>query len=912
MTPAVPTLETVRWLNSRKQVGHGFGLRLDTLGCHWKTLGDLPTQTVAGRRFYESPALIGCALAIDRSLYHELRGFDPQMRMWGVEDLDFGLKSWLMGYPVLHDPQAVIGHRFRQAFDNYRVPAEHLIANQLRCAYKHFTPPVWDQWREACRRRYDAPVAGTGAGLWSRAWRVFEEQRPSAEEERQFLQQRRSRDEFWYAQTFGLEWPRKVQGAGPSEEALAPLPPELEETEAWRVAPLRTQARSAFALVPSPEPSPSPPPGSSSGSDSTSGSSSSSDEESSGSFSSDSEDSSTSEESSSSESESESSGESSSSDESGSSSGSSESSGSESSGGSSSSFLSSGSSGSSASSGQSGTSSGSSESDASSSASQEPSEDNSDSSSGCAVEDVSIVIGTSSNTGPGYITAGNTISLNAQLTPDDVALPPDEEVVWEVVSKPSGSPAVPVPSPTSQSLSMSLPTSSDYPGEYEISVTVCSHQASITVSAFRVALKSVTYSGASFHQVIRDSNAGSNAEYAAPHFQAEDTATSTPEVSKPVCFVRNTQMQLELEFTLEGEGQPPSAEVRAMGTDLPRGEIYHLPETSATVDADSLTVPATGLQHPVTSDPELLPDSIENLSLEFEYECHLPDDGDAWTAAGTSNNTVYVTLDTPHSVLLANTFLCETLLEISCTAAAGKTNRLAAYWPIHDKFASLDVSRVDGARLTYYIPGDKTYVESDNGNPASPSILRASTQTILLATAVDGAVFVNCVGFSYFFTSCLIAHGMPGVSIQMIESNAPAATAYPNALKGVVVKNWTFGAADSPGAAPYSWKKDAAAVDEFGIAGHNNDDPPSVFLNHFIVEFDVSDAGIPDLNWIIFDPSYGRSAWSREQFEFGSGAYIAGLCIFPTDTDDVFIKTKSTDAFLGSELKYTEQFISSP
>lgn len=331
VTPAVPTLETVRWLNSRKQVGHGFGLRLDTLGCHWKTLGDLPTQTVAGRRFYESPALIGCALAIDRSLYHELRGFDPQMRMWGVEDLDFGLKSWLMGYPVLHDPQAVIGHRFRQAFDNYRVPAEHLIANQLRCAYKHFTPPVWDQWREACRRRYDAPAAGTGAGLWPRAWRVFEEQRPSAEEERQVLQHRRSRDEFWYAQTFGLEWPRKVQGAGPAAEALAPLPPESEETEAWRVAPIRTQTRSPFALVPSPEPSPSPPPGSSSGSDSASGSSSSSDEESSGSFSSDSEDSSTSEESSSSESESESSGESSSSDESGSSSGSSESSGSESS-----------------------------------------------------------------------------------------------------------------------------------------------------------------------------------------------------------------------------------------------------------------------------------------------------------------------------------------------------------------------------------------------------------------------------------------------------------------------------------------------------------------------------------------------------------------------------------------------------
>lgn len=33
LTPAVPHLDSVNWLNSRKQVGHGYGMQLDTLAC---------------------------------------------------------------------------------------------------------------------------------------------------------------------------------------------------------------------------------------------------------------------------------------------------------------------------------------------------------------------------------------------------------------------------------------------------------------------------------------------------------------------------------------------------------------------------------------------------------------------------------------------------------------------------------------------------------------------------------------------------------------------------------------------------------------------------------------------------------------------------------------------------------------
>ena len=52
---------------------------------------------------------------------------------FGCGSLDFGLKCWLMGFRILHDPVPVIGHCFRTSFD-YPVPIEELVANQLRMA----------------------------------------------------------------------------------------------------------------------------------------------------------------------------------------------------------------------------------------------------------------------------------------------------------------------------------------------------------------------------------------------------------------------------------------------------------------------------------------------------------------------------------------------------------------------------------------------------------------------------------------------------------------------------------------------------------------------------------------------------------------------------------------------------------
>ena len=168
ITPSVTGLCVTRWKSLDHQQGHGLSLELEQLDSAWLPLSAMRQHPHRGRLFYESPALAGGAFAVHRELYDDLRGFDPHMLCWGVEDLDFGLKCWLLGHPILHDPEPVIGHRFQQRFDNFEVPVEQLIVNQLRMARKNFTDSVWNEWIERCRRRYPGKLTDHPEGLWAR------------------------------------------------------------------------------------------------------------------------------------------------------------------------------------------------------------------------------------------------------------------------------------------------------------------------------------------------------------------------------------------------------------------------------------------------------------------------------------------------------------------------------------------------------------------------------------------------------------------------------------------------------------------------------------------------------------------------------------------------------------------------
>src|SRR6185436_158452 len=114
-------------------------------------------------------------------LYDRLWGFDPGMRSWGTEDVDLGLKAWLLVHAVLNDPDATIGHVFQSNFGRYEVPESHALANHLRLARKNLGDAAWHDWLD-CGRARDS------LGLWQLAWALFQETRESVERERAYLQ----------------------------------------------------------------------------------------------------------------------------------------------------------------------------------------------------------------------------------------------------------------------------------------------------------------------------------------------------------------------------------------------------------------------------------------------------------------------------------------------------------------------------------------------------------------------------------------------------------------------------------------------------------------------------------------------------------------------------------------------------
>src|SRR5438874_3246997 len=215
ITPAITTLHAGRWDTDLYQVGHGYGMDLRSFDTHWVPLEDMRLADTRLGRLYESPALIGCAFAIGRDLYHKLWGFDPYMRSWGIEDLDLGLKCWQLGHRILHDPSVLIGHRFQDSFTSYHVPPEHVLLNKLRMARKNFTQGVWAQWTDATREENTGPLPDHPEGLWARAWELLLAERPSLEQERIYLHAHRACDEFWYASRFGLSWPALVGATQP-------------------------------------------------------------------------------------------------------------------------------------------------------------------------------------------------------------------------------------------------------------------------------------------------------------------------------------------------------------------------------------------------------------------------------------------------------------------------------------------------------------------------------------------------------------------------------------------------------------------------------------------------------------------------------------------------------------------------
>lgn len=84
----------------------------------------------------EVPLAPGACLAIKRSVFESVGGFDRGFKSWGYEDVEISIKLWLFGYRICVDPDVRVGHRFRKT-PPYRVDGSQFLYNRLRMAASH-------------------------------------------------------------------------------------------------------------------------------------------------------------------------------------------------------------------------------------------------------------------------------------------------------------------------------------------------------------------------------------------------------------------------------------------------------------------------------------------------------------------------------------------------------------------------------------------------------------------------------------------------------------------------------------------------------------------------------------------------------------------------------------------------------
>jgi glycosyltransferase involved in cell wall biosynthesis len=85
---------------------------------------------------YPVPLLPGGCDVLRREVFTELGGYDDGLTRWGSVGQELSLRTWLMGYEVVVQPQVSIYHLFL-ARHPYPVAARNILYNRLRMALLH-------------------------------------------------------------------------------------------------------------------------------------------------------------------------------------------------------------------------------------------------------------------------------------------------------------------------------------------------------------------------------------------------------------------------------------------------------------------------------------------------------------------------------------------------------------------------------------------------------------------------------------------------------------------------------------------------------------------------------------------------------------------------------------------------------
>jgi GT2 family glycosyltransferase len=132
-------------------------------------------------------------MAVPRSTFEAVGGFDEGLRVWGGGDAEFSLRLWLLGFRCIVVPDVRVEHLFRRSWP-YEIDKTMVVANYLRIAAVHFHGRTLSNAMAGLRRYRTAFPRATSILLAS-----------DFRARRRELRRLRSHDADWFLDMFGID-----------------------------------------------------------------------------------------------------------------------------------------------------------------------------------------------------------------------------------------------------------------------------------------------------------------------------------------------------------------------------------------------------------------------------------------------------------------------------------------------------------------------------------------------------------------------------------------------------------------------------------------------------------------------------------------------------------------------------------
>lgn len=175
------------------------------------------------------PMILGACYMMQSESYHQIGGFSPLYRTWGLDEQDLSIRAWLAGKEVRCANRAVVGHLDSKdgsekpwAIEGWRTSANHILL--LKTVFEESSWPSFAPFYEPFAPEVEAELTSRAAEI--QVWR-------------ELVQSTRVRSDKEFFQEFGRRWgvsplrrpsiSRKLFPAGwaAAERAARPKRPEL-------------------------------------------------------------------------------------------------------------------------------------------------------------------------------------------------------------------------------------------------------------------------------------------------------------------------------------------------------------------------------------------------------------------------------------------------------------------------------------------------------------------------------------------------------------------------------------------------------------------------------------------------------------------------------------------------------------